>query len=41
MNFKNGTVFTDVFDADKKYVLKQVDYNQELGALDNSTCADA
>ena len=41
VNFKNGTVFTDVFDANKKYVLKQVDYDQKLGALDTSTCAEA
>ena len=40
VNFKNGTVFTDVFDPTKKYVLKQVDYDQKLGALDNSTCSD-
>lgn len=41
VNFKNGTIFTDVFNENKKYVLKQVEYSQKLGVLDNSVCSNA
>ena len=40
VNFQNGTVFTDVFDVNKKYVLKQSEYSQKLAVVDASKCAD-